>query len=85
MYYFYCPKCGYEDHVKTYPRGTVANVRDGYGIPILHYECPICHNLDAGYMRCTYRMKPDDIMWYQHVIGMYQGIRGYTSFFDVTK
>lgn len=37
MYYFYCPKCGYEDHVKTYPRGTVANVRDGYGIPILHY------------------------------------------------
>lgn len=34
MYYFYCPKCGYEDYMKTYPRGTVVNVRDGYGIPI---------------------------------------------------
>ena len=50
-YYFYCPKCGLEDTASTtLPEGTVLNMRDGFGRPIRHYECPQCHNLDAGYM-----------------------------------
>lgn len=50
-YYFYCPNCGSEDTATTLPAGTVPNIRDGYGTPIHHFECPQCHNLDAGYMR----------------------------------
>lgn len=80
-YYFYCPNCGSEDVVKTLPAGTVANIRDGYGTPIYHFECPQCHNLDAGYMRFglgrmnelpDYKQKE----YFRDVIGMYQNIRG---------
>lgn len=46
-YYFYCPKCGHEDKVNKLPEGTVGNLRDGWGTPIHHYECPKCHNLDV--------------------------------------
>lgn len=76
MYYFYCPNCGKEDEVTKLPKGTVGNIRDGWGMPIHHYECSDCHNLDAGFM--TERSGSDDEKkYYQHVIGMYQNIRGF--------
>lgn len=80
-YYFYCPHCGVENTTKTLPTGTVLNIRDGYGTPINHYECPCCHNLDAGYMRFGLgRMSElsDDEQkkYFRDVIGMYQNIRG---------
>lgn len=51
-YYFYCPNCKFEEIVEgILPNQVVPNIRGGYGTPIYHYECPICHNLDAGYMR----------------------------------
>ena len=57
------------------------HIRDGYGTPIHHYECPQCHNLDAGYMR--FRLGemsklPDEEQkeYFKSVIGMYQNIRG---------
>lgn len=78
MYYFYCPNCGKEDRVERIPRGTVGNIRDGFGTPIHHYECSDCHNLDAGFMkektRDGYEKK-----YYQHVIGMYQNVRGFNK------
>ena len=81
-YYVYCPKCGLEEVVETsLPNGTVPNIRDGYGTPIHHYECPQCHNLDAGYMRFGLdRMNelPDDEQkeYFKGVISIYQNIRG---------
>lgn len=75
MFYFYCPNCQNEDEVKTLPKGTVGNPRDGYGRIIHHYECPVCHNLDAGYMREDFGDE-DERIYFQHVIGMYQNIRG---------
>lgn len=80
-YYFYCPNCGAEYVARSLPEGTVPNIRDGYGTPILHYECPRCHNLDAGYMRFGLgRMNElsDDEQkkYFRYVIGMYQNIRG---------
>lgn len=76
MYYFYCPNCGKEDEVSTLPRGIVCNIRDGFGMAISHYECSNCHNLDAGFIR--ERIGDDDEKkYYQHVIGMYQNIRGF--------
>ena len=55
-YYFFCPNCKHEDTVASLPIGTVGigtvgNIRGGYGVPIHHFECPMCSNLDAGYMR----------------------------------
>lgn len=82
MYYFYCPNCGNEDEVKEKPRGTVGNIRDGYGMPIYHYECPNCHNLDAGFMKMRYygkKEKEEEKRYYQSVIEMYQGIRGFND------
>lgn len=38
-YYFYCPNCKAEYIARSLPEGTVANIRDGYGTPIHHYEC----------------------------------------------
>lgn len=63
------------------PNGTVSNTRGGYGTPIYHYECPKCHNLDAGYMHFGFgKMSelPDaEQKWYfKSVIGMYQDVRG---------
>lgn len=81
-HYFYCPKCGFEEVIETsLPNGTVPNIRDGYGTPIYHYECPQCHNLDAGYMRLGLgRMNelPDDEQkeYFRGVISIYQNIRG---------
>ena len=76
MYYFYCPNCGKEDEADRLPKGTVGNIRDGFGMPIHHYECFNCHNLDAGFM--TERSGSDDEKeYYQYVIGLYQNIRGF--------
>lgn len=81
-YYFYCPKCGFEEVVKKIPSiGIVSNTRGGYGTPIYHYECPMCHNLDAGYMRfglCKMNDLPDEEQkeYFKSVITMYQDIRG---------
>lgn len=80
-YYFYCPNCKAEYIARSLPEGTVANIRDGYGTPIHHYECPRCHNLDAGYMRFGLG-KMDELpreeqeAYFRDVIGMYQNIRG---------
>lgn len=78
MYYFYCPNCGKEDEVSILPRGTVGNIRDGFGMLISHYECSNCHNLDAGFMR-ERTGDGDEKRYYQHVIEMYQNIRGFNK------
>ena len=77
-YYFYCPKCGLEDTTSTaLPEGTILNVRDGFGRPIHHYECPKCHNLDAGYMRFgSMRETKETKAYFRSVISMYQSLRG---------
>lgn len=75
MFYFYCPNCGKEEMVEKIPHGTMLNCRDGYGMPIHHYECSECHNLDAGYMRQR-SASPDEKDYYRHVIEYYQDIRG---------
>lgn len=75
-YYFYCPKCGHEEiHASKPERGCVANPRDGYGIPIYHYKCPTCNNLDAGYMQ-EIDGDTNEKVYYRSVIGLYQNIRG---------
>lgn len=74
-FYFYCPKCGYQVEDTKLPQGTVSNCRDGWGIPIHHYECSECHNLDAGYMR-EIDGTLDEKVYYRSVIGLYQNIRG---------
>ena len=76
MFYFYCPNCKKEDKVEKKPSGTVGNIRDGWGTPIGHYECPNCHNLDAGFMKVKEDTE-DEREYYRHVIGMYQGVRGF--------
>lgn len=78
MYYFYCPNCSKEEEVSRLPKGTVGNIRDGWGMPIHHYECSNCHNLDAGFMT-ERRGDDDEKKYYQHVIGMYQNIRGFNK------
>lgn len=60
-------------------------MRTGYRIPTLHYECPVCHNQDAGYMPYLQHMEPGNLAYYRYVIGLYQDIHGYTSLFGVTK
>ena len=74
-FYFYCPRCGYQELVSKLPRfGTVVNCRDGWGIPINHYKCPKCGNLDAGFMlqqTATYEEK----VYFSYVISKYQNIR----------
>jgi hypothetical protein len=75
MYYFYCPKCGNEMEVNKIPRGCVPNIRDGFGMPIYHYRCDRCSNLDAGYM--TERDgSEEEKYYYKHVISLYQNVRG---------
>lgn len=76
MYYFYCPNCGFDYEVATLPKGTVGNMRDGYGMPIHHFECSQCHNLDAGFMRETHE-EIDEKSYFRKVIGYYQNIRGF--------
>lgn len=75
-YIFYCPNCKNLKEEEKIPRGTVTNIRDGYGAPIYHYECDKCHNLDAGYML----KKEDNNNWIEYVksvISMYQNVRGF--------
>lgn len=78
MYYFYCPNCGNEKEVKRLPKGTMGNIRDGYGTPIDHYECDQCGNLDAGFMR-EQTGDNNEKKYYQAVISMYQNIRGFSD------
>ena len=83
-YYFYCPNCKHEDIVVSIPDGTVGNIRDGYGTPIHHFECPVCSNLDAGYMMFNLRgmsevSEDDQRRYFQSVIEIYQGIRGFAN------
>lgn len=80
-YYFYCPNCEYEEVVTKLPKGTIGNCRDGWGTPIHHFECSKCHNLDAGYMAfgvnaMSELTEEEQKEYFQHVIGMYQNIRG---------
>ena len=73
MYYFYCPNCEMEDEIEKMPKGTIPNIRDGYGTPIHHYECPNCHNLYAGFMRIWHKGdEEDEKKYYQCVIRIYQ-------------
>ena len=74
MYYYYCPKCGYETLITKIPRNSMGNCRDGFGVPIHHSECPNCGNLDAGCMYCMDNTN-EEKQYYRSVIGMYQGIR----------
>ena len=76
MYYFYCPNCGFDYEIDKLPKGTVGNIRDGYGVPIHHFECSRCHNLDAGFMRETHG-DIDEKPYFRTVIERYQGIRGF--------
>lgn len=81
MQFFYCPKCGFEEEVSAIPRDAVGNTRGGYGIPIYHYECPQCHNLDAGAMQLRPDKEPEfpkseQKNYIRSVIEMYQDIRG---------
>ncbi len=78
-YYFFCPNCKLEKEVDRLPRGTVPNIRDGYGVPINHYKCEKCANLDAGFMR-ERACDRDEKQYYKDIISLYQGIRG----FDIT-
>ena len=75
-YYFYCPHCHKEEIVSILPKGTCANIRDGFGTPISHYECPNCYNLDAGFMRLKENTF-DERIYYQAVIRKYGDIRGF--------
>ena len=77
-YYFYCPNCGKEEEESKLPEGTVSNIRDGFGMPISHYECPNCNNLDAGFMSERVGNK-DEKKYYQSVIEKYQNIRGFNK------
>ena len=78
MYYFYCPNCGNEYEVKNLPRHTVGNIRDGWGMPINHYKCEKCLNLDAGFM-LERRGDSDEKEYYKSVISMYQNVRGFAK------
>lgn len=84
MYYFYCPHCGYEYKVKSIPNTTIPNIRDGFGTPINHYECPRCSNLDAGFMkfgigRNSELSEEEQIKYFKSAISYYQGIRGFAK------
>ena len=76
MYYYYCPNCKYENKIERVPYDAVGNIRDGYGRPIYHSECPVCHNLDAGAMIIE-DDDEDERSYYRAVIGLYQNIRGF--------
>ena len=74
MYYLYCPNCKHESELVDLPRGTTPNCRDGFGRPIFHYECPVCRNLDAGFMKIEGKHWTKE--YDQSVISFYQDIRG---------
>lgn len=80
-FYFYCPKCEFEDVQEApLPNGVASNCRGGYGTPIYHYECPKCHNLDAGYMQFSLGKMgeltdEEQKQYFKSMIEMYQNIR----------
>lgn len=78
MYYFYCPNYGNERVVNELPKGTVGNIRDGYGIAIHHFKCENCHNLDAGFMK-QIDSTIEEKVYYRSVICLYQNIRGFAK------
>ena len=79
MFFYYCPNCSYESEIRQVPRDSVGNCRDGFGTPINHFECPKCGNLDAGAMRINEESEIEGWKRYcRHVIGMYQGVRGFS-------
>lgn len=71
MYYFYCPRCGAEEVVQSLPAETVLNKRGGTGVPIHHYKCDKCGNLDAGFMIEQRGDMPEKVL-YRSIIGLYQ-------------
>lgn len=74
MYYFYCPKCGFEkfvDSAELPKSGLIGNIRDGNGTPILHYPCEKCGNPHSGYMRMQFG-DMDEKVYFRSVIGLYQ-------------
>lgn len=79
-YYFYCPNCKEQYTADKLPEGTVANIRDGWGRPIFHYECRKCHNLDSGFMYYeSFYELVKNVGYYKSVISKYQGIRGFAN------
>ena len=73
-YYFYCPRCKHKKYIEKIPHGAVGNIRDGWGRPISHFECPICHNLDAGAMQII-NDDQTERDYIEYVIKLYQHIR----------
>ena len=72
LYYFYCPKCGYQEYHTEKPlHGCIPNIRDGHGYPIYHYPCPKCKNERAGYME-ERTGNIDEVIYYRSIIGLYQ-------------
>jgi uncharacterized C2H2 Zn-finger protein len=72
MSLFYCPVCksesygfdiGIESMIKT-----AINVRDGQGFFIIHYKCPNCDNLLAGFIQ---RVDKDYIEYFKEIITEY--------------
>lgn len=47
-------------------------------MPIFHYECSNCHNLDAGFMM-EREKDENERKYYQSVIKRYQGVRGFNK------
>jgi transcription elongation factor Elf1 len=79
MKLFYCPKCKLEEYdidINTLVR-TVVNCRDGYGRFIIHYICPECDNVLAGFLN---HIKEDDIDYYKSIIDDYN--EGGLYFYD---
>lgn len=70
-FYFYCPNCGLEKEVTKLPRGTVGNTRNGFGVPIHHFECEKCQNSYAGFMQ-EILGNSDEKLYYRDVIELYQ-------------
>ena len=70
-YYFYCPKCNFSEEVEKLPLHTIANCRDGYGMPIYHFKCPNCNNYHAGFMKERTETL-DEKSYYRYVISFYQ-------------
>ena len=77
MYYFFCPNCKHEDKVESLPKGIIRKTIDEYGTQIYLFECPVCSNLDAGYMRLwdnNDKYENEDFKYLQAVIEGYQNI-----------
>ena len=70
MNLFYCPKCKKEEvdiDINNLVR-KVVNCRNGYGRFIIHYICPECGNVLAGFLN---HIKKEDIEYYKELISDY--------------